>query len=113
MNRRDFFEMATGALVGGVLAGCMPRVARLGASAASAGARSALDAAAFHATRRYARTRFGKIAYVERGTGEAALFLHGADTDRVGHGGHDLFGGEPGLSGSHVRQLARCATALW
>lgn len=77
MNRRDFFEMATGALVGGVLAGCMPRVARLGASATAAGAGPALDAAAFHATRRYARTRFGKIAYVERGTGDAALFLHG------------------------------------
>jgi pimeloyl-ACP methyl ester carboxylesterase len=27
--------------------------------------------------RRYAGTRFGKIAYVERGTGAAALFLHG------------------------------------
>ncbi|HEY7182535.1 MAG TPA: alpha/beta hydrolase [Blastocatellia bacterium] len=36
-----------------------------------------LDAAAFQATRRFAETPFGKIAYVERGSGDAALFLHG------------------------------------
>lgn len=36
-----------------------------------------LDAARFHAARRFAATRFGRIAYVERGAGEAALFLHG------------------------------------
>lgn len=78
MNRRDFFEMAGGALVGGVLAGCVPRLARVEAArTATAGARPTLDAAAFHATRHYARTRFGRIAYVERGAGDAALFLHG------------------------------------
>jgi haloalkane dehalogenase len=31
----------------------------------------------FHATRRFANTSFGKIAYVERGSGDVALFLHG------------------------------------
>nr|WP_283254742.1 alpha/beta hydrolase [Luteimonas galliterrae] len=36
-----------------------------------------LDAAAFHASRRFVPTRFGRIAYVERGSGQAALFLHG------------------------------------
>src|SRR5262245_59591761 len=36
-----------------------------------------LDAAAWSAARRYAETPFGKIAYVERGSGDAALFLHG------------------------------------
>jgi pimeloyl-ACP methyl ester carboxylesterase len=36
-----------------------------------------IDVATFHAWRRFARTRFGRIAYVERGRGEAALFLHG------------------------------------
>ena len=36
-----------------------------------------LDAAAFHASRRFVPTRFGRIAYVERGGGPAALFLHG------------------------------------
>jgi pimeloyl-ACP methyl ester carboxylesterase len=36
-----------------------------------------LDAAAWSAARRFAETPFGKIAYVERGSGDAALFLHG------------------------------------
>ena len=36
-----------------------------------------LDAAAFHASRRLVPTPFGRIAYVERGSGPAALFLHG------------------------------------
>jgi haloalkane dehalogenase len=31
----------------------------------------------FHAARRFLETRFGRIAYVERGTGPVALFLHG------------------------------------
>ena len=36
-----------------------------------------LDAAAFRASRRLVSTSFGRIAYVERGSGPAALFLHG------------------------------------
>ncbi|HEY4058792.1 MAG TPA: alpha/beta hydrolase, partial [Kofleriaceae bacterium] len=36
-----------------------------------------IDATAFNAMRRYATTSFGRIAYVERGHGDAALFLHG------------------------------------
>jgi pimeloyl-ACP methyl ester carboxylesterase len=36
-----------------------------------------LNAATFHASRRFAGTPFGRIAYVERGSGPAALFLHG------------------------------------
>lgn len=32
----------------------------------------------FHESRRFADTAFGRIAYVERGTGPAALFIHGA-----------------------------------
>jgi hypothetical protein len=36
-----------------------------------------LHAAAVHTTRRLAPTRFGQIAYVERGSGLATLFLHG------------------------------------
>lgn len=41
------------------------------------GAYEPMDAAAFHAARRFAETGFGRIAYVERGAGDAALFLHG------------------------------------
>jgi len=37
----------------------------------------AMDAAAFHAARRFATTPFGRIAYIDRGTGNVALFLHG------------------------------------
>jgi pimeloyl-ACP methyl ester carboxylesterase len=36
-----------------------------------------MDVAGFHASRRFATTSFGRIAYVERGRGPAALFLHG------------------------------------
>ena len=37
-----------------------------------------IDAAQFHESRRFANTPFGRIAYVERGAGPAALFVHGA-----------------------------------
>lgn len=36
-----------------------------------------LDAAAFDSTRRFVATPFGRIANVERGSGAAAVFLHG------------------------------------
>jgi len=39
--------------------------------------RDAATAERFRAKRRFARTRFGKIAYVEQGAGAVALFLHG------------------------------------
>ncbi len=77
MLRREFIEMAAGAFAAGALAGCVSRVANGGASAPAAVARVPMDAAAFHAARRFAETEFGKIAYVERGAGDAALFLHG------------------------------------
>jgi pimeloyl-ACP methyl ester carboxylesterase len=66
MNRRSFIKITSGAMTAGTFAGC-----------AITGFDSALDASAFHSARRYARTPFGNIAYVERGTGDAALFLHG------------------------------------
>ncbi|MGH8702734.1 MAG: alpha/beta fold hydrolase [Blastocatellia bacterium] len=77
MRRRQFLEVAAGALAGGALAGCESRMARDGGQPAASGAREPMNAAAFHAARRYAETRFGRIAYVERGAGDAALFLHG------------------------------------
>src|SRR5262245_37749979 len=36
-----------------------------------------LDIATFHAQRRFADVRSGRIAYVEQGHGPAALFVHG------------------------------------
>jgi len=49
-----------------------------GLTSAAADTSQPLDAAAFRAMRRFADLRFGRIAYVERGSGQAALFLHGA-----------------------------------
>lgn len=72
MKRRQFLE-AAGAL----------GVARLVGYQGSGLARSkevvdaAMDRSAFHASRRFAKTSFGDIAYFERGAGAAALFLHG------------------------------------
>jgi pimeloyl-ACP methyl ester carboxylesterase len=74
MRRRDFIDRAVTTLAAGAVGACVG-TRRGGASAAPS---QALDAAAFRATRRLAAIPFGKIAYVERGSGEAALFLHGA-----------------------------------
>lgn len=57
MNRREFVQSLSAALAGSALVGC--------------GAMRSLP------SRRFVRTRFGDIAYVERGRGDAALFLHG------------------------------------
>ena len=75
MLRRHFVQMAAGALAGGSLAGCGSRLALDAPQPAVAG--ETMGAADFHASRRYAKTRFGNIAYVERGAGAVALFLHG------------------------------------
>ncbi|KAF1707607.1 alpha/beta hydrolase [Pseudoxanthomonas sacheonensis] len=72
MDRRSFLAASAGMIASGMLAGCASRMA---GEVAPGGA--ALDAAAFHGARRYVATRFGSIAYVERGSGPAALFLHG------------------------------------
>jgi len=36
-----------------------------------------MDIATFHASRRFAEVKSGRIAYVERGHGPVALFIHG------------------------------------
>jgi pimeloyl-ACP methyl ester carboxylesterase len=65
MKRRQFLQLTGAALAAGL-------------TSAAADTSPPLDAAAFHATRRFADLRVGRIAYVERGSGPAALFLHGA-----------------------------------
>ena len=69
MQRRDLLKLGTAAL----LASMRPDMVR----AAAVPATEPMDAAAFHASRRFASTSFGRIAYVSQGRGEAALFLHG------------------------------------
>lgn len=71
MQRREFMQLAVGMLATGAFAGYIPR------ALAVAGGSAGMDAKSFHASRRFVQTAFGRIAYVERGTGEAALFLHG------------------------------------
>jgi haloalkane dehalogenase len=74
MDRRAFISLASSVLGAGVITGCARR--RQPSSVAyDAGDR--IDAARFHAMRRFAETRFGRIAYVERGAGPAAVFIHG------------------------------------
>jgi haloalkane dehalogenase len=77
MRRRRFIEMTASMVGTGVIAGCGSRFTNGIPSTAAAGDGQPMDAKAFHATRRFVETRFGRIAYVERGTGDAALFLHG------------------------------------
>ncbi len=72
MERREFLYAAAAGLAGTGLFRVRP-APRVGPTLVS----GPIDAAAFHAMRKFAPTRFGRIAYVERGLGEAALFLHG------------------------------------
>ena len=65
MKRRQFLQLTGAALAASL-------------TSAAADTSQPLDAAAFRAMRRLADLRFGRIAYVERGSGQAALFLHGA-----------------------------------
>jgi haloalkane dehalogenase len=71
MQRRQFVGAATGVLT---------TLGVVGARADGNGEEGVgpINAAVFHASRRFAETGFGRIAYIERGTGpRAALFLHG------------------------------------
>lgn len=82
MRRREFMATVVGALAAGVISGCASTMVGGGASVPVAGssrkpAAGKLDAAAWRAARRFAETSFGRIAYVERGSSAAALFLHG------------------------------------
>ncbi|KRD75921.1 alpha/beta hydrolase [Lysobacter sp. Root983] len=77
MHRRQFITFAAASLAAGVAGSYLP-LASARRRAAHAGAEAPLDAAAYRATRRYAALPFGRIAYIERGHGRAALFLHGA-----------------------------------
>jgi len=80
MQRREFMAAAAGALVGGtsgfVAGGKRRRTDRTDSGIATADPHR-IGAATFHEMRRFIQTEFGRIAYIERGSGPAALFLHG------------------------------------
>jgi haloalkane dehalogenase len=69
MHRREFLA----ASVGGLVAGAAARFA-FGGTASSEDDEAARR---YDKERRFAQTAFGRIAYIDRGTGPAALFLHG------------------------------------
>lgn len=75
MIRRDFMKIAINTIGAGALV--RSGWAQVAANPRSGQSNVTLDLTAFHAARRFADTSFGKIAYVERGSGDAALFLHG------------------------------------
>jgi pimeloyl-ACP methyl ester carboxylesterase len=74
MRRREFIKLGAAALATGTYGWC----AGNRGNAASAAVSEPMNAAMFRAARRYAQLPFGKIAYIDRGSGDAALFLHGA-----------------------------------
>lgn len=67
MDRRDFLGVAL----------ALPTMLAADRVATAAATAPPLDVRQFNATRQFARLRQGRIAYVERGRGPAALFLHG------------------------------------
>lgn len=76
MRRRQFMGLAGAALAAGAAGACGARPSSR--RAADPGGARPMDAAAFHAARTFTATRFGKIAHIDRGTGPAVVFLHGA-----------------------------------
>lgn len=73
MQRRAFLAQASALAVASLAGGWTHALAAPAVQAASA----PLDAAGFRAARRFAPLRFGRIAYIDRGHGDAVLFLHG------------------------------------
>src|SRR5262245_57171929 len=69
MHRRDFILSAAAVAIASE-SGCA-------AHSRSALARRDTDAASYAAERRFAELSVGRIAYVDRGNGPGALFLHG------------------------------------
>ncbi|TFW28346.1 alpha/beta hydrolase [Massilia arenosa] len=78
MKRRMFLQVGTGAAVAaGMTALAWGRGPTAG-EVRHGGAMRDLTAAEYRAARRYAELRFGRIAYIDKGAGTVALFLHGA-----------------------------------
>lgn len=76
MKRREFLTL-TGVALAGVAVGGYASRSNAGQGVVEENTSPPMNAAAYRALRRYAKTPFGDIAYVERGSGDAALFVHG------------------------------------
>ena len=77
MKRRQFLQWSGAGLMVGALGSQILRAAPLPVPHPGMAGKT-VDEAWFRASRRYAELPFGRIAYVERGAGPAAVFLHGA-----------------------------------
>jgi haloalkane dehalogenase len=76
MRRRDFLLTSAGA-AGAALFEWAGGDNQTEAIKMQAEGAKRIDVPAFHASRRFAKTHFGRIAYIERGAGPVALFMHG------------------------------------
>ena len=76
MHRRRFLGMTVSTVAAGAVAGCTSGVSAH-RTIASGTSNSRANADAWNASRRFVNTHFGNIAYTQRGSGPAALFLHG------------------------------------
>ena len=74
MNRREFIHLSIVATAVSALNTCERRPQQSGYVPTSS---KGMTAAEFHSARKFIDTRQGRIAYIERGDGPAALFLHG------------------------------------
>jgi haloalkane dehalogenase len=74
MNRRQFLHLSAGAVA---MTSLHAREGYLHAYGSTAKIQKEMTAHEFHSTRKFINTDYGRIAYVERGEGPAALFLHG------------------------------------
>ncbi|SKC56091.1 alpha/beta fold hydrolase [Pseudoxanthomonas indica] len=82
MQRRDFLKLGGFAATTSLVATVAPMAWGAGSTTAASAGRApsalpVLSAAQWRRERRWQHTRFGEIAHVERGSGPAALFLHG------------------------------------
>jgi haloalkane dehalogenase len=75
MDRRQFLRLGAGAVVISAMSGCEAN--HRSSVSGSVKSSKPITAAEFRLTRRFVETAYGRIAYVEQGSGQAALFLHG------------------------------------
>jgi haloalkane dehalogenase len=73
VKRRELLRLSIGALLTGPLGTAMSRV--LANNTASA--EDVVASERYNKERRFQETLYGRIAYIDRGTGDAVLFLHG------------------------------------
>ena len=74
IDRRRFLQASTAMAAFAAVKGFS---ARLPADLRARAGSKEMSVAKFHSSRRYVKTKHGRIAYFERGSGPVALFLHG------------------------------------